>query len=669
MCAPPARLGLALAALLAPVALALGADARPLKVADALGGATPRQHRPAPPEQIPNDALVLRLDWQIGANVLLAQGGRPARDADPGMRQPASPPGSPDPKPAGDAEPSLAGIRWGLAPIRWRGLLTTDLRSFSAAGQPAAFQQVENAQFNAFSYVWQPWFAQVSGGIGGVLSSSRGDTDSRSTALTGNGALSVFPSSRFPFQASFDVSDSRASDQFVGQSYQNRRFGVRQSYRPEAGEASYAASFDRSTLSSSSFGEDTVSVFSGSHNRAFGSHRLDASANLMRSARGGSGERTASTSLYGNHGYSRDQLFTLNTLVNFGTTDQRVNPLGVPRETHTQVFQANSFFTWRREEDDPLYVTGGGRYVQIQSGLGGGVTDSSQINGFGAASYRASANLNFNANTSVTQSLSGAGGSALLTSQSGGVTYTPDPRRFEEFYYTSNLGANVSNFTGGNAGSRHALAGQAGHNITRSFDFWGTKALSLGLAQSLGVVQDSTAGGLGTLGHGANASWRLTRGESLAGFVSASANDSRNFGYNPSSFQLLNLQASGQAQIGRYSSASANLTLQGTRQQTQTSPSQGFNRTIQGGATYQHLQVFGVPQLRYLATYDRNDFQLNTRLAGNLNAPREQINSNFEQRLEYRIGKVEARLSLRLADVDGKKNALVFFRLVRQLGD
>ena len=48
---------------------------------------------------------------------------------------------------------------------------------------------------------------------------------------------------------------------------------------------------------------------------------------------------------------------------------------------------------------------------------------------------------------------------------------------------------------------------------------------------------------------------------------------------------------------------------------------------------------------------------------------REQVAWSFEQRLEYRIGKLETRLSYRLAEIDGKKNALLFLRVAREFGD
>jgi hypothetical protein len=155
----------------------------------------------------------------------------------------------------------------------------------------------------------------------------------------------------------------------------------------------------------------------------------------------------------------------------------------------------------------------------------------------------------------------------------------------------------------------------------------------------------------------------------MSGYLSGSIGDSRTFGETQSAFQLANLQASGQMQLSRFSSFTANLTLQGTRQETQESPASGLNVTTNGGLTYQHTRFFGVPRLAYLASYNRSDYLVNARQQGDLEAPRQQATWTLDQRLEYRIGRIEASLQYRLAEFDGKKNALVFFRLARHFGD
>jgi hypothetical protein len=65
-----------------------------------------------------------------------------------------------------------------------------------------------NATANTF--IWQPWFARVSGGLGlGFNTSSTMTGKSSGNIVTGNAIFSLLPSSRFPFEARFSRSDSR----------------------------------------------------------------------------------------------------------------------------------------------------------------------------------------------------------------------------------------------------------------------------------------------------------------------------------------------------------------------------------------------------------------------------------------------------------------------------
>ena len=57
------------------------------------------------------------------------------------------------------------------------------------------------------------------------------------------------------------------------------------------------------------------------------------------------------------------------------------------------------------------------------------------------------------------------------------------------------------------------------------------------------------------------------------------------------------------------------------------------------------------------------------RLAGNPAAPRENINSSVEQRMDYSVGRIDFRLTARVASIEGRRNALIFFRMYRTFGD
>ena len=572
--------------------------------------------------------------------------------------------------PAEPAEgvPGLSDVDWQLAPIRWRGFVAIDWRSLSAEAQPRRSQLVESGSLQATSYVYQPWFAQLAFGVTGLASNERGGAPTRSNTLGGNGLVSVFPTSRYPFQANFERSDSRTSDQFTGQDYASTRLGARQSYRNPGGDANSTFSVDRSTLTSSSFGRDTVDVWNASHARALGEHRFEGNANRVSNEGGVSGERSRTDRLFARDNFVRDGLLTVETLASYGASEQTPAGSGAPAQVRTDSFQLSGFGTWRPAEDDPLYVTAGARYFDNGTSDGTTSSDLRSVMAHGTANYRANANLLLNAGGSVTQN-SAAGGNSVVSTEFGGGNYTPDPRRFDAYLYTSNLGVNLANQTGGEGGSRQLLSGQATHGLQRLFELGPGQALALNASQSLAVTEDSRAGVLRTLTHFGGVSWRVMHGDSLSGFASASASDARTSGYAPSTFQLINLQLSGQGQSSRYASVLANYTVQGTRQESPSSPAAGFNYSANGSLSYQHQRAFDVPQLRYLAIFQRSDYYLNTRQQGDLSAPREQITWSFEQRLEYRIGKLEARLSYRVAEIDGKKNALLFLRLARQFGD
>jgi hypothetical protein len=151
-------------------------------------------------------------------------------------------------------------------------------------------------------------------------------------------------------------------------------------------------------------------------------------------------------------------------------------------------------------------------------------------------------------------------------------------------------------------------------------------------------------------------------------FVSVLGSDLRTHGYNANHFRLVNVQASGQVQFNRYSFASGNLTVQAVQQTRPGTVTTGFDWFTSGNFSYQHVRAFDVPRLRYFALYDINNAQYSTRLQGDVNAKRELVTQSFEQRFEYSIGRIEVRLSARLAVIDGKRNGLVYLRVARQFG-
>jgi hypothetical protein len=155
------------------------------------------------------------------------------------------------------------GVRMELGPVRWGGSLGTEYRLQQASGQARAPSRVDFANLRAQTYLWQPWFAQLRGGLGIVHGEAGGTATSRANSITGDLGASLFPMSRFPFDAYASLSDSRASGDLVSSDYRTLRYGLRQAYRTAEGDTHYTARYDRSVLdsqSSQSFGRDTLDV-------------------------------------------------------------------------------------------------------------------------------------------------------------------------------------------------------------------------------------------------------------------------------------------------------------------------------------------------------------------------------------------------------------------------
>ncbi len=128
-----------------------------------------------------------------------------------------------------------------VAPIGFHGSLAYDLRvqDVGKAGdepRERSMQQFVTARLDAVTYLWQPWFATLSGALGlttGWSDEGSGTPTSRDQFATGRAQLNLFPSSRFPFEAHYEVTDTRVDGGLVAlQPARWTRMGVSQSYRP-----------------------------------------------------------------------------------------------------------------------------------------------------------------------------------------------------------------------------------------------------------------------------------------------------------------------------------------------------------------------------------------------------------------------------------------------------
>lgn len=555
---------------------------------------------------------------------------------------------------------------WSVAPIRWGGDIGLSLQGTRVEGQPGQTHLMQTTNFRANSYIWKPWFAQVSGDVSLVLARSHqggsgalGGGETSSNRVEGGGTLALFPVSRFPFTAFFRKGDSRTSGELTTNPYTLRRYGLAQSYSPEQGGSTYRLSYDRSDIDSAVTGTDRAEALAASVSMHRGFHALNVNASRYTDSNSKSGDSSSIRSASASHSYRPSSTFTVDSLANVNRTQYDLASGSTPMNLDSRYRQLNTFATWRPRQDSPWRLTGGARFYGYEAGTN---VESRSLSVNAAATYTLSRNTTFNASGQFTQVSSNAD-EKVVSAQRGGVDYNSDPIKLGKYSYTWTTGANVENRTGeGNSG--RGLGARIGHRLTRSVVLGKDSTLRLDAGQDYARRQDTGPYTSQTLVHSGGAFWQLTLSESASTQLSATASDTRTTGYGEQHFQLINLQGSGRWVFSRWSSVGANMTVQSTRQVENS-----FSTSLSGNLDYTHARAFGVPRLRYQALLNVNQYRDRTRLDGNIDAPLEPVNWSFEQRLEHDIGRLQTRLSLRVAEVGAARNWIIFLRVLRTFGE
>lgn len=612
-------------------------------------------------------------------------------------------PGAPEADPptgaTGHVEPEIVvpvagnGIRWEFARPRWGGTVSLDARRLRLEDGSRSTQGLLYNDIEMTTHLWQPWFVQLRAGAGLLAARDTatpvdGDSSTtRSLALTGRFALSVFPVSRFPFEFRAEVADSRAGGDTLGADYRTYRLGVTQAWRPESGGDSVNASLDYSRLESMSGIEDTVLTLRGTALRQLAEHSFELSGQLSRNDRSDSDDRTRIGLLNGRHTFHPAEALHVDTLVSWNEVRLGSSAGGTRFDSRSEVRQLSSFATWRPREgdalflpDSPMYLTGSVRLLDAGTATEGDLAFAEQraraVNGTLGASMELTREWR----------LSGAlsGGSVQIDGQprslnatgSGGLTWTPQGLAFAEWRYTPSLGASGSATRSSQVGVRKAVAVQGNHGLSRTWIASEADSVSINLTQSLGVLRESQTPDLTrALSHSASLYWQGTGDGASQSYAGVSVSDSRTWAQETGRFQLINAQFSRRTQLTRHASWSGNLTWQSTRSDTtQLDPftgalreaGLGWQRFYSGTLSYENQRLLDVPRLRYSLILAVNSQQLESRAAGDVDAPLERITESLENRIDYSIGRLEARLSARLARVEGRSVAALFARVQRR---
>lgn len=577
---------------------------------------------------------------------------------------------------------------WEIPPVRWGGSLGYSHQKSSTNSGYSSSSQGVFANLSAASYIYAPWFARVSARVGITTSSSNssspggGDGEaSRSNNVVGGGEVNMFSSSRFPFRAYFDRTDSRTSGILVVNDYVSNRFGMTQNFRSEDGTSGGNVIFDRSEVTTANGERDEVTALSGGYSTQTGIVQNSINGRYSLGQRTGTGDHARLIGVNSSHIANISDTLNLGATMNYSDSDTRTSSgIGDPISSRGRYLQLYTYGSWLPDfedlEDLPLTLNGGLRYTSQDTQFGSEAFTAQSLGGNLSALYRYSNNLSLSLNGAMNQLTQSKGASQTLTQLGSAISYVGKPLSFGNFSYNWNTGVNANwQSAVGTTPSNSTTGGQASHNLSRIFTVSPGQTLSFNGSQSFNVINSAMVGSTQSLTHTISANLGLAAAERFSGSVSTMLSDVRTSGYLEQQYQVLNVGFFGQGQLSQVSSANINLMFNWSDQSFKTVDSFGIpvtqnaqHMTLNGSASYNHSRFAGVRGLRYTLSFAADTRLRDDRLYGNTNGEIDRARFTLSNRLEYRIGLLDFRLSLVNNEVGGKKNALLFFQVSRQIG-
>jgi len=575
-----------------------------------------------------------------------------------------------------------------LAPIRLSGNWGYELRYDWSEDQETVLTNAAVARLNAATYIWQPWFAQVDGGFGLRFSDSQGDNRDSSSVLGGaDGRLRLFPASRFPFEAFFDYRNNVVDDNFFDSNYEVMRYGLRQTYTPQGGGLNlglrYEHSDRRSDQSRNRDQEENNDFLELIASRDFGDLSTRWVNRYEQNKRDNPEEEESRLFSMFRHQYPVASTASLSGQIIY-RDDLDFNG----NERTKQRWEFNEYLFWRPETDNPLLLTAAVRYLDttISRNLPSDDSDSNSrnLNANLGVSYQFNPYWQLSANAASTLTEDTDGEQTTETAESLRLNYDPAAIQLgeSEYRWFTTLGVTAEqNSDPAEESNLITTELGLGHSLSRSFQFQSGSSLQLRLSQSGNIGQDSADGRFYWLDHSASLNWGYNSGTANTR-LSLIASDTRNYeeGINNqdeqnSELQLLDLQFSRNQSLGRYSSWSGNISLQLRREvnHEQRNPPElaperededYLSPTARIELNYQNQRLFKIPQLSFKSTLRLYSDSYLPLLDDTDNID-DQEGQVWDNKLQYRIGRLDLLLLGRLSRINEELDGLVFFELRR----
>lgn len=564
----------------------------------------------------------------------------------------------------------LAPIRFGVSSggnINYR--LHHERASYGNSTDQSAGLMVYST-IRARSFIWQPWFAQLNGGLGLELSNSRtsatksDSSKSTSIAILGDGSLDLIPQSRFPFQASFYKKNSQQKNGLNENNAKGQSAGLSltQSYRSRNSKFAGEMVYNYSTSQFSHTNLNKKNNFSlGFSHRPFESHNIRMDANITRDNRPLIDYRSLISTLNSSYAYKPSYTYSMSSSLNlFKTIYHQSN-----NSSSSSSQQFNTVSSWR-PNNSTLTLTGSARLYKFQSMNNNTTAQPSIITSlYLGASYALSQGIRASGSINVSDS---SGAQTLITNASLTSTKSfTDITNIAGFIYKRFISGSLSTRNRSTSGisqsssTSQSLGLSAGHSLTNNTRLYdGSLISNVNQIISSSINSSASSPPIPHLLTNGSMVWaRAGQKDRSLTTARLTASDSRDLSSNSNKapMQIFNLQAGRNEALARNQSLYGTLTLQLTRQGA--SPTSQSSRTSSSSANlnYKHMRAFNVPRLLFFSII-RADHNIL------MNDQTENILS-WENNLLYTIGRTDLALNVLFSEINNNKRSSLTFKANR----
>lgn len=562
------------------------------------------------------------------------------------------------------------------------GYYFTTAKSGDAA---RSYQNAATASMVGKSYIWQPWFAGLTGALNATqFTSSVEDSGSTANAFSGRIGVAVLPLSDYPTNIEYVHTDNRTKTESSSEVASENDDKIAYS---DSIDINTSVNWDQTLNFSGGMGyskttqegsaeQNQLNSYLG-FNKNFDKHLVAGNLNSSFAESKSLSTDSSDSSSVSNIGSVRHQ-YTPWTNVIYDSTSTLLfsNNEATEQTTDDLLFQTTSTLQWTPTEY-PLSVTAASRSVTQKSETSITASDSTagetlvenqSLNSRVGANYRFNDNMNFDASingsldsselttTVATDSDSGAepiDGALIMTyGGSAGASYASDPRDILDVKWRWSSGAQTTLGGSTEADPTYALSIHTDQSFDRQFQVSYIGPVVSSLTQNLQVSMASETMPIGYLSHATNFSHSSGEDTSWT-LVSFTASDSRTLSStDQTASQLFNLQMTKGLQMGFTSTWTANLTAQLTHQGATDETEGKWDTFTQGKIGYVGMDFLGIRQLSLNAdlSFDANrltPISFSTPSEGDTDAVA--WRRQFTTGLTYMIGRIRSNLRFTLS--------------------